>query len=118
MDERAKFEGDFAESCGWHRDCINFAMDDNEYNDSEIAAAYRVYQKGLRVGREEMRERCVGIIEGAELGQAGWDHGEDIVTLSKKPVGATITKQSREFDRWWPSVRQEIATAIKQDKET
>ena len=47
-------------------------------------------------------------LKAAELGQTGWEDGEHIVTLNGKPVGATITRDGREFDRWWPAVKRAL----------
>ena len=53
-------------------------------------------------------------LRNANLSQTGWEAGEDIVLLNGKPVGATITRHRREFDRWWEAVKNEILSAEKE----
>lgn len=47
-------------------------------------------------------------VRDAKLSQCAWDEGEHVVLLNGKPIGATITKHNREFDRWWEGVKAEL----------
>ena len=61
--------------------------------------------------RDEEIERLRAIVDklrNAKLAQERWEMSEDVVTLNGKPVGGTITKHRREFDRWWPAVKREL----------
>ena len=60
-------------------------------------------------------------LRSAELSQTRWEDGEDIVLLDGRPIGGTITSHSREFPRWWPSVKKALldeAAAIAKATET
>ena len=60
---------------------------------------------------EVKRLRAIeGRLRNVQLSQAGWEENEDIVLLNGDPVGMTITKTSREFDRWWPAVQEFLLT--------
>ncbi len=68
-----------------------------------------VQLRELLTQQKESTRHFMSIVErlrNAELGQCGWEDSADIVLLNGKPVGATITHQSREFDRWWASVKE------------
>jgi len=44
----------------------------------------------------------------AKFSQCIWEDGENIVLMNGKPIGMTITKHNREFDRWWESAKAEL----------
>lgn len=55
--------------------------------------------------RKELDEKFV-------LSQMCWEDDEDIVELNGKPIGGTITKHDREFDRWYPEYKKEVKEFI------
>ena len=62
------------------------------------------------------RERCAEVLESAVLTQVGWEANEDVVCLNGKPIGGTITRHPREFERWWPAVQRKLAAAMEREK--
>ena len=52
------------------------------------------------------------ILDEIKLSQCGWEGNEDVVTFNGEPIGATITKHRREFDRWWPDLKEHIAEYV------
>ena len=65
----------------------------------------------MQAGELERLRAIVDKLRNAKLAQEGWEMSEDVVTLNGKPVGGTITKHRREFDRWWPAVKRELLGA-------
>ena len=59
-----------------------------------------------------MQEKILKILDNVTIAQAPWECGEDIVTLDGKPIGATITRHSREFNRWWPEFKIELSKIL------
>ena len=57
-------------------------------------------------------QKIADIIDGIKLNQAGWEGGEDIVLLNGEPIGMTITKHNREFDRWLPAFKAILKAKI------
>lgn len=51
-------------------------------------------------------------VRNATLSQTAWEDDEHIVLLNGKPVGATIRRHSREFDRWWDAVKEELLSSM------
>ena len=71
----------------------------------------------LRAENERL-SAIVDRLRNAELSQCGWEADEDIVLLNRKPVGCTIRKDHKEFERWWPAVKRELlAEAIQEQSD-
>jgi len=58
--------------------------------------------------KKEIKE----ILDTVKLSQTGWESSEDIVLFNGSPIGMTITKHSREFDRWYPEFKEKLAELL------
>ena len=87
--------------------CGTYRYEDVPCNDPQIRGKVYMSQRCTQL-QLIAAQAIVGRLRTAELSQCGWEDSEDIVLLNGKPVGGTITKHSREFNRWWPSVKDEL----------
>lgn len=55
-----------------------------------------------------VRQKIAEVIDNIKLAQCGWEGNEDIVLLNDEPIGMTITKQRKEFDRWLPEFKAKL----------
>ena len=75
---------------------------DAEYSFKNILNAMEEYKAtNDSIGVDaDVRQKIFDIIDDIKLIQCGWELGEDIVLYNGEPIGMTITKHNREFDRW------------------
>ena len=58
-------------------------------------------------------ERILEILDEIEIAKVGWEDDDDIITFNGMPIGGTVSRRSNlELDRWWPSMKKEIAQLV------